>query len=176
VLAQVNIDDMSRLWMEMSISIQRSSCATHRMSFEEIQNGAELARHVCFYEFPHVWLVLDVYREGLAPQQLRFDRSTREAGERTKSSGNTNIARGNELLNNENGQGARIRGRESYLSDPVAEFLNWSQFQEEIRRLLIVSLSEVRKGACKIEFCLPFSPFLGFLGWSCAWNHRSCSC
>jgi len=80
------------------------------MSFEEIQNSAEFTRHVRFYEFPHVWFVLDVYREGLAPQQLRFDRSAREAGERTKSPGNTNIARGNELLNNETGQGREYTG------------------------------------------------------------------
>ena len=64
----------------------------------------------------------------------------------------------------------------SYLSDPVPKFLNRSQLQEEISCLLIVSLSKVGKGACKIKFCLPFGPFLRFLGWPRAWNHRGCSC
>ena len=173
VLAEVNIDDVSRLWVEMRVSIQRGGCATYRVSFEEIQNGTEFTRHVGFHKFPNVWLVLDVYREGLAPQQLRFDRGTREAGERTKSPGNTNIAWSNELLNNEYGQVARICGRKPYFSDPVTKFLDRSQFQEEIRSLLIVSLSKVGKGACEIEFCLPFSPFLRFLGGSCAWNYGS---
>ena len=159
----------------MSISVQCGSCATYRVSFEEIQNSTEFTRHVRFHEFPNVRLVLDVYRERLTPQQLRFDRSTREAGERTEGSGNANITRSNELLNNENWQGARIRRRNSYFSDPVTKLLNRSQLQEEVRRLLVVSLSEVGKGACEIEFCLPFSSFLGFLGWPCAWNHGSCS-
>ena len=99
---------------------------------------------------------------------------SKEAGERTKSSEDTNITRGDELLNNKDEYEARIRGRKSYLADPVAEFPNRSQFQEEIHRLLVVSLSKVGKGACKIELCLSFIPFLGFPGCPRAWNHGSC--
>jgi len=74
------------------------------------------------------------------------------------------------------GGGIGIRRRGSYLTDPVAQFLDRSQLQEEIRCLLIASLSEMSKGACKVEFRLPFSPFLSFLGWSCPWGGGSGSC
>lgn len=73
------------------------------------------------------------------------------------------------------GRGHRCT-KECHPPDPVAEFFDRPQLQEEIRCLFIVSLSKVSECACKVELRLPFSPFLCFLGWSCAWNNGSCSC
>ena len=66
--------------------------------------------------------------------------------------------------------------RESYLPNPITQFLDRSQLQEEICRLLIVSLSKVSKGACKVKLRLPLGSFLGFLCWPCTWNNGSCGC
>ena len=87
----------------MSISTQNGDDTTYRMSFEKIQNSTEFARHVRFHKFSYVRLVLDIHREGIIPQQLRFDCCPRETGKCTKSPGNADVARGNELLNRDNG-------------------------------------------------------------------------
>lgn len=64
MLAEMNINDVSRLCMDgMSASTQSGNYFPYRMPFEEIQNSAEFARHVCFYKFSDVWFVFNIYRE-----------------------------------------------------------------------------------------------------------------
>ena len=72
--SEMNVDGMSRLMIGgMSVSTQSSDCSTYRVSFEEFKNSTEFACHVRFHEFSNMWLVLNVYREGIVLQQLRFD-------------------------------------------------------------------------------------------------------